>query len=227
MRTLRTIVVEDYNPEWKDRFEEFKQRYEVLLGKDYIEILHVGSTSVVGLAAKPIIDMVIVIKAEHFESLKNKLKTLGYIHNGDQGIPGREAFRLPPELKDKWFPHHLYVCNKDADELIRYRAFLSYLNKYPEVRDDYSKIKKEAAALYPQDIEGYMDHKGEFIAEHLTKALNEWGYTKDHTINNCPECLKVDLRESFEIKYDKGGMKYEYFTFQCLSCLYSWTIRID
>ena len=91
MRT-KNVVVEKWNPKWKDEFERIVDS----LGEDVIynsvKIEHIGSTSVEGLSAKPIIDLDIVIENDKFEIIKRLLNDKGYKHEGDLGIEGREAF---------------------------------------------------------------------------------------------------------------------------------------
>ena len=88
----KNVVVEKWNPKWKDEFERIAES----LGEDVIynsiKIEHVGSTSVEGLSAKPIIDLDIVIENDKFEIIKRLLKDKGYEHEGNLGIEGREAF---------------------------------------------------------------------------------------------------------------------------------------
>ncbi|MDZ7547980.1 GrpB family protein, partial [Clostridium perfringens] len=99
------VVVEDYNPIWKEEFKSIKNELLTVLSGKIVSIEHVGSTSVEGLCAKPIIDIDIVID-KNFEEVKGLLESRGYIYEGDLGIPGREAFRYinKPHL----MTHHLY-----------------------------------------------------------------------------------------------------------------------
>lgn len=90
MRTNH-VIVEEYNPEWKNAFELIKNELLTVLNGKIDSIEHVGSTSVEGLAAKPIIDIDIVID-NNFEEVKKALESIGYIYEGDLGIRGREAF---------------------------------------------------------------------------------------------------------------------------------------
>ena len=132
------------------------------LGRLAIEIEHVGSTSVQGLSAKPIIDIDVVIKDySEFEAVKSALKKIGYHHEGNLGIIGREAFKYDDKAHLR--KHHLYVCPKDSPELKRHIAFREYLRTHPDVTREYSQIKEEGAKLYPYDIESYIQHKSPFI----------------------------------------------------------------
>lgn len=157
----KNVVVEKWNPKWKDEFE----RIVVSLGEDVIynsiKIEHVGSTSVEGLSAKPIIDLDIVIENDKFEIIKRLLNDKGYKYEGDLGIEGREAFSYSG--KEELMTHHLYVCPKDSKELFKHITFRDFLKNNPTLASEYSKVKEQAAVLYPDDIDKYMEFKSEII----------------------------------------------------------------
>ncbi len=161
------VIVEDYNPEWKNEFERISNKLLDVLTRKIISIEHVGSTSVHGLAAKPIIDIDIVID-NNFEEIKQVLEAEGYLYEGDLGIPGREAFRY--ENKPHLMKHHLYVCNKENEELHRHITFRDYLRLNNEEREKYSTIKKEMALKYPYDIDSYIEGKQPVILEIYKKC---------------------------------------------------------
>ncbi len=89
------------------------------------------------------------------------MKSIGYIHEGNLGIPGREAFAY--DGKEHLQKHHLYVCPEDSLELKRHLAFRDYLRAHPEAVNEYSKVKVEAAKLYPEDIDKYIEYKAPVI----------------------------------------------------------------
>ncbi len=156
------VVVEPYNEAWKTDFIAIKDELEPVLEGLALQIEHVGSTSVEGLAAKPIIDIDVVIRdREDLPTVISALQTLGYTHEGDQGIPGREAFKYTG--KEYLRKHHLYVCAQDAAELKRHIAFRDYLRSHPDAVAEYSRIKEAGAKLYPWDIDRYIEHKSPFI----------------------------------------------------------------
>lgn len=108
-----TVPVEivDYDPQWPATFCQLRDRIAAVLGPLAIRIEHVGSTAVPGLAAKPIIDLDVVIGSRiNLPAVISRLGALGYDHEGDLGIPGREAFITPPGAP----AHHLYVCAADS-----------------------------------------------------------------------------------------------------------------
>lgn len=160
MRT-KNVVVEKWNLKWKDEFERIADS----LGEDVfynsVKIEHVGSTSVEGLSAKPIIDLDIVIENDKFEIIKRLLNDKGYKHEGDLGIEGREAFSYSG--KEELMTHHLYVCPKDSKELFKHITFRDFLKSNPALASEYSKVKEQAALLYPDDIDKYMEFKSEII----------------------------------------------------------------
>jgi GrpB-like predicted nucleotidyltransferase (UPF0157 family) len=137
-------------------------------------IEHVGSTAVPGLAAKPILDIDIVVRDETaLAAVIEELKGMGYAHEGDLGLPGRAAFRFESEEAARtrmWPPHHLYACIEGTPELVRHLAFRDYLRKNPRAVDEYSALKQRLAARYPWDRTRYSDAKGPFITEILRMA---------------------------------------------------------
>jgi len=162
MRT-KDVVVLPYDPQWPDEFVRIRNGLDAALGGCAVAIEHVGSTSVPGLAAKPVIDLDVVIEdVAHFPEARRRLEAIGYEHEGDQGIPGREVFKYAD--KPDLMKHHLYVCTRDAVELRRHLAFRDHLRNSGEDREAYGRIKLEAAALFPKDIDGYMAYKADFIA---------------------------------------------------------------
>lgn len=163
MRTKKVVVL-PYDRAWRSDFEKIKAEVESVAGDLIVGIEHVGSTSVEGMSAKPCIDLDIVIEdVSGMDAIVNRLETIGYIHEGDLGIKGREAFKYTskPHLK----PHHLYVCPKDSEELHRHITFRDFLRTHPDAIKKYSKVKEEAAALFPDDIDGYIKYKSPCIAE--------------------------------------------------------------
>ena len=163
MRTAK-VIVEPYNEAWKAAFEEIKKEIEDVMGPLIMGIEHVGSTSVEGLSAKPCIDLDIIIQDYTiFDQVVSKLETIGYIHEGNLGIPDREAFKYAdkPHLQN----HHLYVCPQYSEELHRHITFRDFLRSNPEAVKKYSFTKETAAQLFPEDIDKYMEYKSPCIEE--------------------------------------------------------------
>ena len=160
MRTKHVEVL-PYDEKWKQDFIDIKREIEEALGDTAIKVEHVGSTSVEGLAAKPIIDIDVVVANADVQKAVDKLTAIGYIHEGNLGIEGREAFKY--EGKEHLRTHHLYVCPEDSKELKRHLAFRDYLRSHKEATTEYSNIKLEAARLYSDNIYKYIEYKSPFI----------------------------------------------------------------
>lgn len=153
-----------YDSAWKTAFEEIRKEIEEAVGDLIVGMEHVGSTSVEGMSAKPCIDLdVIIPDYTVFDNVVDRLKVIGYFHEGDLGIPGREAFQYSgkPHLQN----HHLYVCPKDSVELHRHITFRNFLRNHPEAVKKYSAVKETAARLFPDDIDRYMAYKAPCIQE--------------------------------------------------------------
>jgi len=170
------VVVVDYDPAWPDMFERFRDRVAGVLEGVAIAIEHVGSTAVPGLAAKPIIDMDVVVPspAEVPEAIR-RLARLGYVHKGDLGIPGRAAFRPPADLPH----HHLYVCAQDSPVLRNHLAFRDYLRSHPDTARRYDDLKRDLARRYRDDREAYTEAKTAFITGILRRVADEEGPCED------------------------------------------------
>ena len=160
----KNVVVLPYDPKWKNDFEEIKQEIVNAVGDLILRIEHVGSTSVEGLSAKPIIDIDVVISDYSvFDSIISRLSTIGYIHEGDLGIKDREAFKYSdkPHLRK----HHLYVCPQNSKELLRHITFRDFLRNNPEAVKKYSKVKENGAKLFPDNMDKYIEYKSPCIEE--------------------------------------------------------------
>ena len=128
---------------------------------------HVGSTAVPGLAAKPIIDLdVVVASRDEVPRAIEALDRLGYAHRGDLGVPGREAFRGPATVPG----HHLYLCAADSSELRRHLAFRDHLRSHPGSAAEYARLKRDLAARHQGDREAYTRGKTAFVEEILRAA---------------------------------------------------------
>ena len=163
MKTKKVIVL-PYDTAWESAFELIKSEIEAALGDLMLCAEHVGSTSVKGMSAKPCIDIDVVIRDYSvFDDVVQRLNTIGYIHEGDLGIRGREAFKYAD--KPHLMTHHLYVCPENSEELRRHVAFRDHLRHNPEAAKRYSQVKEKAAELFPNDIDGYIQYKSPCIEQ--------------------------------------------------------------
>ena len=164
------IAVVPYSDAWPATFETLRARVEDALGAAGRRIEHVGSTSVPGLPAKPIIDIDVVIEREdQLEEVIDRLAAIGYVFEGDKGVTGRYAFASPSGSPD----HHLYVCAEGSSELQRHLLFRDYLRRHPEEAAAYGELKQQLARRNPADRAAYTDAKGDWIERVLRLAHRE------------------------------------------------------
>jgi len=163
MTTDFPVLIEEYDSSWPARFAEIAGRAQAALGDIVLRVEHIGSTAVPGLAAKPIIDLDVVLKsAADLPTAIERLAVLGYVHEGDLGITGREAFRCPRGESQ----HHLYVLAEGAAELQRHLTFRDRLRANPLTRDQYARLKQLSAAGVRERRE-YTESKSAFVRELL------------------------------------------------------------
>jgi GrpB-like predicted nucleotidyltransferase (UPF0157 family) len=169
---MRRIEVVPYDPKWKEEFDEAQQFYAKHLKKFDVEIEHVGSTSVEGLFAKPVLDIDIIVQSkEESQKVIQALGEVGYEHLGNRGIPGREAFRYDPENTNiTWMEHHLYVCIEGCESVRNHLLLRAYLRGNPEAVAAYGNLKMELAKKYPHDIDAYVEAKTSLITSFLSAA---------------------------------------------------------
>lgn len=169
------MLIQKYNPLWIQYFYELKIEFKNALRELDFQIEHVGSTSVIGLAAKPIIDIDIVYwEEEDFEKIKNRLSIIGYYHNGNQGIQHREVFKRQDIIEkhpilDKHI-HHLYVCVGSSKELKRHLLFRDFLRNNDWAKKEYENLKIELAKEANQDRKKYAALK-EIRAKEWIKSI--------------------------------------------------------
>jgi GrpB-like predicted nucleotidyltransferase (UPF0157 family) len=156
----RTIQVVDYDPEWPDLFQRLREGIWPSNRDFAIAIEHVGSTSVPGLAAKPVLDIDVVVPSRNeIQLAATRLSNLGYAHRGDLGIEDREAFTAPEDRP----AHHLYVCPSQSVALLNHLTLRDHLRAHPADVEAYSALKKRLAEQCSGDIDSYIAGKTDFI----------------------------------------------------------------
>ena len=161
------IVIVDYDPSWPHTFAALRAPIWEAVCDIALAVEHVGGTSVPGLAAKPVIDMdVIVPSPSNIPAVIERLAVLGYEHRGDLGIQGREAFQSPPGLPK----HHLYLCAQGCAAVENHLTIRNCLRRDPTVAAQYSLLKRQLAKQFPTDIDRYVSGKTEFLLGVLRAA---------------------------------------------------------
>ena len=167
------VEVVDYDERWPADFRRIANELSAVLGELIIGIEHVGSTSVPGLAAKPMIDIDVLIRSSEsqFAEIRDRLERFGYIHRGSRGVAGREVFRCVIDLPK----HLLYVCEQTSRPVIEHLSFRNRLRNDPEVAAAYAKLKRDLAQRFCNDRERYTEAKTDFIRSFLTPSQKTAG----------------------------------------------------
>jgi GrpB-like predicted nucleotidyltransferase (UPF0157 family) len=164
---MNPIVVVEHDPGWAETFERLRSRIWPAVSDVATAIEHVGSTSVPGLAAKPIVDISVVVPTPADVPVGiARLATLGYVHSGNLGVEGREAFATPGGLPR----HHLYLCPRDSLALANHLAVRDHLRAHPDVAREYGDLKQELARRYAGNIDAYTEGKTDAILRILRMA---------------------------------------------------------
>lgn len=161
------VRLSDFSEDWPLMFQKEAQFLRKIFDVEVIRFEHFGSTSVHGLKAKPVIDMMCIVKdIERIDSFNDKMKALGYDVAGDWGIPGRRLFRKGGENRT----HHIHFYPIDNPQIDRHLIFRDYLRSHPEEAARYSRFKEELAARFENTSE-YSPAKKAFVSEMEQRAL--------------------------------------------------------
>src|SRR5579875_4114236 len=128
------VEVVPHNSEWAQKFQHEADELNKIFGQNLIEIHHIGSTSVPGLPAKPIIDiMPVVRRIEQVDVCNAQMEAFGYECMGEFGIPGRRYFRKGGDNRT----HQVHVFEYGDANVVRHLAFREYLKVHPEDAQTY------------------------------------------------------------------------------------------
>ena len=167
----KPVVIEEYTPNWALQFTEEQKIIKNIIGDTAIAIEHIGSTSVAGLSAKPILDMMVgVHNLNDIDTFIEPLKIIGYEHVFHQEFPNRRFFR-----KGLWRAgtHHLHIYRYGSEEWEDNLSFRNYLRNDPNIRRQYEQLKKKLANKHRFDRVAYTNAKAPFIIEVIKKAKTE------------------------------------------------------
>jgi len=168
---MRHIIIVDYDPLWKQQFEQEAHALRPIFGTQLVALHHIGSTAIPNMPAKPIIDIMPVVKdISQVDSLNPQFITLGYDPMGELGLVGRRYFR---KGGDEHRTHHVHVFAVGNPEVEKHILFRDYLIQHPDDATTYAAIKRQAAQDNPHNIEGYMDQKHDLI-QHIMAKASAW-----------------------------------------------------
>lgn len=159
---IGTVTLEDYNPKWKEMYEEEEKILKELLKDNVIEIMHVGSTSIEGLCAKPAIDIMVTVKdLKDVESFKYLFTSdLGYDFRDDGGVKGEYLVRKGSEDART---HFIHIIEDNSERYENFVYFKKYLESHPEKIIEYKNLKEELCEKYSDDRKSYTASKNDFI----------------------------------------------------------------
>ena len=167
----RKVEIVDYDPKWVTLYREERAKILAAIGHLIVAVEHIGSTAVVGLGAKPVIDIMVgVNRLSDAQECMEPLGSIGYEYQPqhEATMPERRFFRKGEPPKEQHY--HLHVVEKGSEFWKRHLAFRDYLRTHPETSRQYCELKKKLASEYGSDREGYTEAKTSFIESIVAKA---------------------------------------------------------
>ena len=171
------IEVSDYDPSWTKWFDFERARLAQQLGRVAQRIHHIGSTAVPGLAAKPVIDILMEVSSlADLDRHQEDWAELGYVAKGEFGIPGRRYFKTSRNKR----VHHVHAYAARDMNVVRHLAFRDFLRANPKIASEYGALKKRIAATCSNDMDRYCDGKDSFVkrVEALALQAHELGASR-------------------------------------------------
>jgi len=168
-----TITIADYNPAWPHQFATEQAQLMAVIGDHVADIEHIGSTSIPGLGAKPVIDIMIGVRslADADAHCIAPIVDLGYeyVKSFEVELPFRRYFRK--DNADGVRTHHIHLVEIESDWWERHLVFRDYLRAHPEVSEAYEQLKRELAAQPFETTNDYSEAKTEFVRAVEAEAL--------------------------------------------------------
>jgi GrpB-like predicted nucleotidyltransferase (UPF0157 family) len=156
------IELAPYDPLWAQRYERERARIAAALGETSARVEHIGSTAVPGLAAKPVVDILVAVHDPHDETVRAALEASGYRLHVDE--PGHRMFRTPE------MDVHVHLWVSDSDDVTRHLLFRDWLRAHPEDRALYEHVKRKLAERQWRDRNDYAQAKTPVISGILRRA---------------------------------------------------------
>jgi GrpB-like predicted nucleotidyltransferase (UPF0157 family)/GNAT superfamily N-acetyltransferase len=204
----RNIEVVTYNPEWLEMFELEAERIKQVLGSNCVTIHHIGSTSVPGLNAKPIIDILPVVKnILEADKATKAMESLGYEAKGEYGIAFRRYFQKGKNIRT----HNVHVYEEGDPEIDRYLKFRDWMRSHDDDAQAYANLKIELAAKFPQDILQYCNGKDAFVANiDIKDGFDGWRMVKALTDREWATVRTLRQKNFFKTNVDPYAWTFEH-----------------
>ncbi|WP_265460286.1 GrpB family protein [Enterococcus sp. HY326] len=164
---MRKVEVVPYDENWPNQYNEEAKRILNLNQSNIINIVHIGSTAIPNMAAKPVIDMLLIVR--NLAKVDNtKLTSIGYECHGENGLADRIFFSKGGDNRS----HHLHVFQFDnINEIQRHISLKEYLINNDERRQEYAEVKTLLAEKFPEDIESYIRGKNDLVKKIERESL--------------------------------------------------------
>lgn len=157
---IRFVELIAHNPKWAESFADEANVIKTILKENCVHVHHIGSTAIPNIYAKPIIDILPVVKNIHLiDSLTPEFEKLGYSCMGEYGIPGRRFYWKSKTKRT----HHLHLFEQGSKEILRHVAFKDFMLTHPNYAQAYSLIKQCLAEVFSDNIENYVNGKSSFV----------------------------------------------------------------
>lgn len=159
-----------FENEWSSLYEKEEEGLRKIIGDLIVDIFHIGSTSVRGCSAKPIIDILVSIKSYNDGCIIKERLGEEYEYKGECGIPGRHFIK---KNEGKFTLYHIHIFETGSEEIEKHLLFRDYLRKHAQYIDEYCHLKQKLMMQFPDDRIAYTDGKTAFINKIIEKAKVE------------------------------------------------------
>lgn len=169
----RRVEVTPYQEQWTRLFASEAEELKKIFGLQLVQIHHIGSTSIPGMAAKPVIDIMIEVSdINEVDRYNLEMESLGYEPKGENGIPERRYFQKGGNERS----HHVHIYQTGNEQIDRHLQFRDYMIAHPEDAKQYSELKTSLAKQFPESIDDYIEGKDAFVKE-MDRKASEWKET--------------------------------------------------
>ncbi|MCM3088067.1 GrpB family protein [Bhargavaea ginsengi] len=168
---MRRLEIRSYQQEWPLQFKEASNTFQEIFGNALTDIHHIGSTSIPGMAAKPVIDILAEVRdIGELETFNHQMELEGFVARGEHGVPGRRYF---VRAEGNVHTHHVHMFANGSDQVKRHLAFRDYLRKHPVEAERYRSLKMRIAEEGVKDVKLYQERKAPLIRE-LQESAEKW-----------------------------------------------------
>ncbi|HEX7976470.1 MAG TPA: GrpB family protein [Anaerolineales bacterium] len=171
IRKIKHVRVVPHDPTWVESYRKEAHKLATILGSEVTGIYHAGSTSIRGIKAKPVVDILVAVRdIQKIDGYDTRMTEAGYEAIGELGISGRRFFT---KTQDDTRTHNIHIFQYDHPEVEQMLNFRDYLRTFSAEAQRYSRLKEELSAVFPEDIDAYTAGKSSFIREVIRKA-KQW-----------------------------------------------------